>query len=250
MPSSAAGEHAVEGEEEVGHAPVAAAVLLPPLRSVREARVRVDDMEAGAPLLQVHAVLWRVLRVEPAVQEVQMRCVEFTLEGLHPVAFVDELVAVAELVLRDETPLELGDAGSVVLVLSHVYPGHAAEVGAAVGRDPHLALEVARRRLVGHIDAVARDVELPAVVGAADAALLVPTEVEARAPVRAAVLNERGGAVGVAPRQQVLAEQAHPQWLPVARQLPAVGDRQPVAAHELAHRRAWPHLAQQVHVLW
>ena len=88
------------------------------------------------------------------------------------------------------------------------------------------------------VDDVAFDVDFPAVVEAAQAALLVAAQRERRAPVRAMLVQHADAAGGVAKRHQILAQQPHAHRRPVA-----LGDlfgqtrRYPVAAHQLAHRR-------------
>src|SRR5438309_1521217 len=56
---------------------------------------------------------------------------------------------------------------------THVGPDQSAALLARVGDGRDLRAEVTLSRLVGHVDAVARDVELPAVVDAAQTRLLV-----------------------------------------------------------------------------
>src|SRR5205823_1720286 len=106
-------------------------------------------------------------------------------------------------------------------------------------RCPHLLLEVAFGGLVGHVDASAVDGELPAVVDAADASLLVAAEEQRGAAVGAVVLNQADLARGVAVADQIFAEQPYAQWVAVRpRQFVGADRRQPVLAHEIAHRRA------------
>ena len=226
--------------------PVRVPVRLLPLRAVHQPVRRLLHVEVRKLLDGVAAVARAVLDVQPAVQDGRVGRVQLALEGLHPVALVDEAAVVLPLLLRHQPPLELRQAGRVLLVGAHVAPRDPAEVRALVRRDVHLVLEVAGGRLVGHLDAVAVHVELPAVVGAAQPARLVPAEEEARAPVRAPLLRERHVAVGVAPGQQVLAQQPDALRLPVDLQLPRVRGGEPVLPHQLAHRRAGAYSTEQV----
>ena len=73
-----------------------------------------------------------------------------------------------------------------------------------------LVLKVGLGGLVGHVDAVAVDVELPAVVDAAQAGFFVAAEEQGRAAVRAVVLDQADLAVGVAEGDELLAEEQDP----------------------------------------
>jgi hypothetical protein len=100
-------------------------------------------------------------------------------------------------------------------------------------------LELVLLRLVQLIDAGAADVELPAVIDAAQAALLVAPEVERHAAMRAIFLDEADAALGVAEGDELLAHQLDAHRRPIrlgdlARQ--TGGD--PIAPHRIAHRRS------------
>src|SRR3990172_10076177 len=90
---------------------------------------------------------------------------------------------------------------------AHVCPDDAARLVRRIGADPHLALEVALRRLARHVDALPGHVVLPAVVDAAQATLLVAAEEEAGAAVGAGLDEESHAAVRVAEGDEVLAQQ-------------------------------------------
>src|SRR5439155_206073 len=77
---------------------------------------------------------------------------------------------------------------------------------AGVGGCADLRLEVAFRRLRRHVEALAGDVELPAVVDAAEAFFFIAAEEERRTPMGAGVLDESGGAGGRPKGDQVLAD--------------------------------------------
>ena len=163
--------------------------------------------------------------------------VDVALKALHPVALAqdggDGVLAVGAhvgLEVRQGRELRAG---------AHVGPDDAVALLAGVGRDLHLVLEVGLGGLGGHVDAVAADVVLPAVVDAADAGLLVATEEEAGAPVGAVVVDEADGAGGVAEGDEVLAEQADADGVGVgAWELAGHEGRDPVLPHELAHSGA------------
>src|SRR5262249_58775345 len=96
-------------------------------------------------------------------------------------------------------------------------------------------------RLVHHVDAAAADVELPAVVDAAQPALLVAAEEERGAPVRAILVEQAHPALGIAEGHQVLAQKLDPDRWPVwLRQVPRDQRGDPVPTHGGPHRRVWP----------
>src|SRR5262249_29884326 len=93
---------------------------------------------------------------------------------------------------------------------------------------------------VGHIDARAVHVELPAVVDAAQAAFLVACPEQVRPAVRAILFEQANLAVGVAEGNQVLTEQPDFDRAVVwCWQVTRWQKWQPVLADELAHQRAW-----------
>ena len=71
-----------------------------------------------------------------------------------------------------------------------------------------LVFEVVLFRLVHHVGAGAGDVELPAVIDAAQAAFLVAPEVQRGAAVRAEFVEQADAAFAVAESDQVLAQKA------------------------------------------
>jgi hypothetical protein len=102
-------------------------------------------------------------------------------------------------------------------------------------------------RLGGHVDDVAVDVEFPAVIEAAQAALLVATE-DQRCTAMQAELGEHAQlAVRIAEDDQVFAQEPGADRRAVLlRDLVREADRQPVAAHDAAHGRVALDAAQQV----
>ena len=64
---------------------------------------------------------------------------------------------------------------------------------------------------VRHVEAVAFDIEFPAVIGAANAFLLVAAEEQRGAAMRAAMIEDADTAQAVANRDQFFAEQHQPQ---------------------------------------
>src|SRR5205814_10648074 len=99
--------------------------------------------------------------------------------------------------------------------------------------------EVAVLGLGRHLEALAGDVVLPAVVGAAEAAFLDPAEPERDAAVRAELVDEAAPALAVAEGDQALGGDLHAHRRAVVlRQLRYVERGQPGVAKEFAGRRA------------
>ena len=172
-----------------------------------------------------------------------MHGVDATLQRLQPVALLDDLGSMA-VGLGLTRELERGLRGRLLL-RPHVGPDDAADLHRGVRRDTHLAAEVILFGLVRHVHARAIHVELPAVVDAADAVLLVPAQPERRKAVGAPLAHQAYAAGRVAEGNEVLTEDAQAQGIAVGmRQLMRDEDRLPVAAHQLAHRRTGPHAGQ------
>ena len=98
-----------------------------------------------------------------------------------------------------------------------------------------------------HLQHVALDVHLPAVVEAAQAALLVAPEHERRATVRAILAEHADAPVAVAKDDEVLAEHPRAHGLAVGfAHFLDEADGLPMPAHELPHRRVAFDTAQQL----
>jgi hypothetical protein len=81
--------------------------------------------------------------------------------------------------------------------------------------------------------------------------LFIPPEEEGGAPMGAVVPKQADVARGVAERDEILAKHAHALGRPIRRgQLGRQERRQPVLAHQLAHRRPPPDAGQQRIVLF
>jgi hypothetical protein len=97
----------------------------------------------------------------------------------------------------------------------------------------------------GHVDALASDVVLPAVVHTAQTVLLVARPVEGGAPVGADLCEETDFTRGVAEEDEILVEQLDAvrfvvRLLEVSREV----DRHPVLPHEVAHGGAGADVGQ------
>ena len=143
---------------------------------------------------------------ESAVQEGAVDGVDAALKPLQPAGGLDDL-ADAPVGVRHLRPLHVWDRRRG-LHWPHVGPDDASKLLGGVGGQLHFVLEITLGGLRWHVDAVAIDVELPAVVDAAQPGLLIATEEEAGAAVRAVVADHADGAGGVAEGDEVLAEEA------------------------------------------
>jgi hypothetical protein len=169
--------------------------------------------------------------------------IDVALERLHPVALA--LIDLHARV-RQQGRLEIGQRRRR-LARPEIGPDETSALDARVRDGSHLLLEAALGRLVGHVDAAAADVELPAVVDAPEAFHFVAAVEEARAPMRAALAHQPDGAGRRAKRDEVLAQEPHAQRSAVTvGQLARDGGRNPVLPHQLAHRRAAPDPAQEL----
>ena len=129
----------------------------------------------------------------------------------------------------------------------HVGPHEAAGLARRIGLVLDLGREAAFRRLRRHLDHVAFDVELPAVIEAAQPAFLVAADHQRGAPVRAILVEHAEAAVGVAKHDQVLAQQPDRDRRSVGLgHLLRHAGWNPVPAHELAHGGVAFHAAQEV----
>ena len=142
-----------------------------------------------------------------------------------------------QVVLRQQRGLDFGQRRRFG-ARAHIDPDHAGPFGHLVGLGLHLLLEVLFRRQVRHVEAVAVGIEFPAVIDAADAALLVAAIEQRRTAMRAAMVHHTDAAGVVAERDQLLAEQHQPQRIAAGGDLGGLRGRQPVLPHQIAHHRA------------
>src|SRR5271165_513532 len=170
-----------------------------------------------------------------AVQDRRVRGVDAAFERLQPVALFPNLRDVA-VGFRDLRPLESRRRRHLV-ARSHIGPDHPAYLGRRIGGQADLVTE--RLRLVHLLDAIAFDVELPAVIDAAQAGFLVASEPQGGAAMRAKLLDEPDAALAVAKTDELLAEQLHAH-----RRAVGLGEfarqegRNPIPPQHIAHRRA------------
>ena len=111
----------------------------------------------------------------------------------------------------------------------------------------HLLGEGALRRLGRHFDDVAIDVDLPAVIEAAETAIFVTAVHERRAAVRAIFVENADLAVSVAEDHQILAKQTHLDRIAIRlRHFLDQAGGHPVPAENLSHRGVALDAAHQI----
>ena len=130
---------------------------------------------------------------------------------------------------------------------THVRPDASARFHRRIRAQLDLVFEAQITGFVWHVDALPTGIELPAVVGAADAFLLVASPEEMRVAVRAVSGGERNLAGGGAKRDQILAKHANGHGIRVwLGKLFGEEHGDPETAKHLAHRRARSDLAKEV----
>jgi hypothetical protein len=231
-----------EREREVGHAPRHRAVALFAVGPIAGAPVGVGDTVLRGAV--GHRVTHRVVVLEvfglrtAGMQKPEVRRVDVALQGLQPVALpLDE--ADVGLALGNQGGFEHRQRRDLGLV-AHEDPDQPAALDRLVGLGPDPVLEVSAIRHVGHVQALALDVELPPVIDAADAIVLVAPEEERSHPMRATMVHDAGAAAGIAEGDQPLAEQHQAARIAVGDELFGSQRRDPVLAHQFAHHRARP----------
>ena len=194
--------------------------------------------------LPSRALEQRVAVQAAGVQERHVAGVDAAFERLQPVALLQPLRREG-LALGDGDELPLGQR-RLLRGIAEVRPEHVAALDQGVGLQLHVFAEVARLRLARHLDGLAGDVVLPAVIRAAQAALLVPAEPERDAAVRAELVDQAVTALGVPEREEPLREDLDPHRRTVVLwKLLRQQHGLPVATEELPHRRPRTRLGQQ-----
>ena len=237
------------GHDPLGDAPVVLALAgVAPRPDVQPAR-RFHHLEVRPQVLEVVLVAFRSLEQgidahRVPVQEGDMARVDAAFHRLQVVALLPALGHEA-MAVRDHRPLVLGER-RLVLRRAHVRPQHPAALHQRVGLelDPRAKLRVVR--LGRDLDALTRDVVLPAVIRAAQPVLLVPSEPERDPAMRAELVHQPEAVLAVSPGDQPLGKQLHPHRRAIAlRQLGGEQGRQPVAPEQLPQRRAGAGARQQ-----
>src|SRR6266571_8524756 len=134
-------------------------------------------------------------RSKIAVQDLGMGGINASFQALEPVALLNHLGHMA-MRRRHLGPGELGERW-LQLRWSHVGPDNAADFHCGIRRGTNLVLEIQLFWLVHHIDTVTVNVELPPVIDAAQATLLVAAKKQRYALMWAVLLEQSDTALRV-----------------------------------------------------
>src|SRR5262245_18200084 len=106
--------------------------------------------------------------------------------------------------------------------------------------------EAGLQRFVGHIDAIALDVELPAMIHTAKPAFLVATQEQRRQPVRAELIEQADSSFGIAEGDEIFAQELYPfgRAIRLRKFLREQGGK-PIPEHDFAHWSTRSHARQQ-----
>src|SRR5581483_8417206 len=168
------------------------------------------------------------------VEHVAVDVLDGALDGLDVVAGVVDL-ANAALIRGYRGPPEVRER-RLLLLRAHVDPDHVALLHDREGSVLDVEAHPALGRLAGSLQDVPVHVDLPAVVEAADPALLVSAEEEGGLTVGTTLFHDADMTVAVAKCNEVLAEEPDADWVTVRlRQLLRETTRHPCPADELAH---------------
>jgi hypothetical protein len=240
-----------EGRHDVlGDAPVVLVVLGIAARPDIKAAVAFDHLEhrlhvAHVVFVALGAAEQRVGGHVGAMQPRHVTGIDAALHRLQPIALLQALrhEALAGGYQR-ELPLRQRRRS---LRRPHIGPQHAALLDEGVGFQLDAFGKAAFRRLRRHFDALPGDVELPAMIRAAQAAFLVASEPQRGAAMRAEFVDQAVTAFAVSKRNQPLGKHFHPHRRAVVlRQFLRQQNRGPIAAEHLPHRRRRPGLGDEI----
>ena len=238
-PFAGAHDQRVREERRVARRPVVGRVL--PVVPLHEAALVDAVLEEVELELQVargvqrprEVVLLVVVVLVVAVQVLEVDRVVRVVHALKPIAGQRPEMNLADQLRPGE---ELPTGQQRRRRRAHVRPDQAAELLRGIGLD----LERQTGGLKGHVHDLALDVVGPAVVGAPQPILLRDAVGQADGAVRAGLADEANLALQAPEEGQVFAKDSH-GLDGLLEQLLDGADRLPVAAHHLAHRRAWPY---------
>src|SRR5438067_13091518 len=166
-----------------------------------------------------------------------MRGIDAALHCLQIIALLcalgDEAIG-----MRDLGPFECRQR-RLALARTHMDPDDIAQFHARIRGELDLAAEAACLRLGGNLDALARYVVFPAVIGAAQPVLFVAAEPERHATMRTELVDDADAPPAVAEGEQALREKldAHRRTIRV-RHFRRQQGWNPIAAKQIADRRA------------
>ena len=168
------------------------------------------------------------------MQEGDVARIDAAFHGLQPVALLQPLRG--EGLLRRhhrEFPLR---QRRLVVGRPHIGPQHVADLHQRVGGQLDLLAEAALNRLGRHVHALPIHIVFPAVIGAAQAGLLVAAEPQRHPAMGAKLVDQAIAAFQIAEGDQAFGEKLDPDRRAIVfRQFLGQQRRQPVATEQLAH---------------
>ena len=198
---------------------------------LRDRHVGIGRLVAEQPAVGVAGLIV----VEEAVQERGVRGIDADFQRLQPVA-VDEALEREGVRGRRDEAVEMRERRR--LARAHIGEQDAVLLHHRIGLLADAVAHAAAFRLRRRLQALAADVEQPAVEGAAQAAVLQPAEREIGAAMRAGAADQAVAPLAVLEDHEVLAEQPHRLDRPVAGELVDQRRRLPIAPHQRAGGRA------------
>ncbi len=242
-------DHGEARQHILGDAPVVIAVLGIAPRTDVEAAGALHHLEHRAGVIEIVLVApgapeQRIGIDVAAMQERHMAGIDAAFHRLQPVAFLDALRHEALRVRHQrEFPFR---QGRPALRRPEMGPQHAATLDQRIGLELDPFGEAALHRLRRHLHALAVDVELPAVIGAAQPAFLVAAEPQRRPAMGTEFVDQPEPPAAVAERDQPFRKHLDPHRRTVVlRQLGGEQHRRPVAAEQCAHRGSRPGLGDE-----
>ncbi len=231
----------VPRHQPLGDAPVVVARIGVAARADQQPGGRLENVEhrvGVARVLGAVGVAVERIAVEiVAMQEGDVARVDAAFHRLQIVRFLPALRDV-DMAARQMHPFEVRRR-RLLGRRAHIGPDHPAQLDGRIGLELDLLREAARRRLGRHVDALPGHVVFPAVIAAAQAALLVAAEPQRHAAMGAELVHQPDTPLRVAERDQPLAQELDARRRTVRpRQLFGQQRGDPVATEELAHRCA------------
>src|SRR5579859_3692661 len=140
-----------------------------------------------------------------------MARVDSALDGLCPIVLL-QTFGYEHVLSRNQRPLEVLHLRHS-LRRAHIGPDTTTRFSCGVSPQPDLVFETQITGFVGHVDALPTCVVLPAVIGAAEAFLLVASPEEMRVAMGAVRRREPDRAGGGPERDQVLTQHTYGYWV-------------------------------------
>src|SRR5262249_53637933 len=144
------------------------------------------------------------------MQDRRMRGIDTAFQGLPPVALLPHLLYVA-MALRHLRPLEIGGWWHF-LCRPHVGPNSSTNLDSGIRCGANLMGEAALGWFIHLVHTLAGHIELPAVIHAAQARLLVAPKPQRHQTVWTELVQQPNAPLGIAKGYELLAQELHADW--------------------------------------